>query len=65
MWRQWIPFWQPGLSPHSGDVDLLFTGLLIASGLVVGLLFFLLTLFCARYRAGNQTYRNHRGALHL
>ena len=60
MWRQWIPFWQPGLSPHSGDVDLLFTGLLIASALVVGLLFFLLTLFCARYRAGNQTDRNHR-----
>ena len=60
MWRQWIPFWQPGLSPHSGDVDLLFTGLLIASALVVGLLFFLLTLFCARYRAGNQTDRDHR-----
>ncbi|MGY4365414.1 hypothetical protein ACVW1A_001479 [Bradyrhizobium sp. LB1.3] len=37
MWRQWIPFWQPGLSPHAGDVDLLFAGLLIMSALVLGL----------------------------
>jgi cytochrome c oxidase subunit II len=60
MWRQWIPFWQPGLSAHAGDVDLLFAGLLIMSALVLGLLFFLLALFCARYRAGNQTDRDHR-----
>ncbi|WP_369719464.1 cytochrome c oxidase subunit II [Bradyrhizobium sp. LLZ17] len=53
MWRQWIPFWQPGLSPQSGDVDLLFAGLLMTSALVLGILFFLLTLFCVRYRAGN------------
>lgn len=57
MWRQWIPFWQPGLSPQSGDVDLLFAGLLFASALVLGLLFLLLTLFCVRYRAGNQINR--------
>lgn len=57
MWRQWIPFWRPGLSPQSGDVDLLFTGLLIASSLVLGLLFFLLALFCIRYRASNQIDR--------
>jgi cytochrome c oxidase subunit 2 len=60
MWREWIPFWKPGLSPHSGDVDLLFVGLLLASSLVLGLLFFLLALFCVRYRAGNQVDRaNH------
>src|ERR1700750_1303035 len=28
MWREWIPFWHPGVSPHGGDVDLLFAGLL-------------------------------------
>jgi cytochrome c oxidase subunit II len=41
MWREWIPFWQAGLSPYGGDVDLLFIGLLLASSLVLGLLFFL------------------------
>jgi cytochrome c oxidase subunit 2 len=60
MWREWIPFWQPGLSPHGGDVDLLFMGLLVVTSLVLGLLFFLLTLFCVRYRASNQTDRGHR-----
>ncbi|MET3972412.1 MULTISPECIES: cytochrome c oxidase subunit II [Bradyrhizobium] len=60
MWRDWIPFWRPGLSPQSGDVDLLFAGLLIASALVLGLLFFLLILFCVRYRAGNEIDRGHR-----
>lgn len=60
MWRQWIPFWRPGLSPQSGDVDLLFAGLLIASALVLGLLFFLLALFCVRYRASNQIDRGYR-----
>lgn len=60
MWREWIPFWRPGLSPHGGDVDLLFAGLLIASALVLALLFFLLVLFCTRYRAGNRTDRDHR-----
>jgi cytochrome c oxidase subunit 2 len=60
MWREWIPFWQAGLSPHGGDVDLLFIGLLLASSLVLGLLFFLLALFCIRYRAGNQVDRTNR-----
>lgn len=60
MWREWIPFWQGGLSPYGGDVDLLFIGLLVASSLVLGLLFVLLALFCIRYRAGNQVDRaNH------
>jgi cytochrome c oxidase subunit 2 len=57
MWQAWIPFWHAGVSPHSGDVDLLFTGLLLASSLVLGLLFFLLALFCVRYRAGNNVDR--------
>ncbi|MBR0868978.1 c-type cytochrome [Bradyrhizobium tropiciagri] len=60
MWREWIPFWKPGLSPYGGDVDLLFAGLLLASSLVLGLLIFLLLLFCVRYRAGNPVDRgNH------
>ena len=60
MWRAWIPFWHAGVSPYSGDVDLLFTGLLFASALVLGLLFFLLALFCVRYRAGNHIDRGGR-----
>jgi cytochrome c oxidase subunit II len=60
MWRAWIPFWHAGVSPHGGDVDLLFTGLLLASSLVLGLLFFLLALFCIRYRAGNRIDRGDR-----
>ena len=62
MWRAWIPFWHAGVSLHSGDVDLLFTGLLVASSLVLGLLFFLLALFCVRYRAGNAVDRGDRVA---
>jgi cytochrome c oxidase subunit 2 len=62
MWRAWIPFWHAGVSPHSGDVDLLLTGLLLASSLVLGLLFFLLALFCVRYRANNQIERGDRVA---
>jgi cytochrome c oxidase subunit 2 len=60
MWREWIPFWHPGISPHGGDVDLLFTGLLFTSALVLGLLFFLLALFCIRYRASNIVDRGHQ-----
>ena len=60
MWREWIPFWQAGVSPYGGDVDLLFVGLLIASSLVLGLLFFLLALFCVRYRAGNPVDRENQ-----
>jgi cytochrome c oxidase subunit II len=59
MWRAWIPFWQPGVSPYGGDVDLLFVGLVLTSALVLGLLFFLLALFCVRYRAGNDINREN------
>jgi cytochrome c oxidase subunit 2 len=62
MWQAWIPFWHAGVSRHSGDVDLLFTGLLLASALVLGLLFFLLAVFCIRYRAGNRIDRGDRVA---
>ncbi len=60
MWREWIPFWQAGVSPYGGDVDLLFVGLLVTSSLVLGLLFFLLALFCIRYRAGNPVDRGNQ-----
>jgi cytochrome c oxidase subunit II len=60
MWRAWIPFWQAGVSPYGGDVDLLFVGLVLTSSLVLGLLFFLLALFCVRYRAGNNINRENK-----
>ncbi len=62
MWRQWIPFWHEGISPYGGDVDLLFRGLLAASILVLGLLLFLILLFCIRYRAGNDVDRENHEA---
>jgi cytochrome c oxidase subunit 2 len=60
MWRQWIPFWQPGDSVHAADVDLLFAGLLATSILALVLLFFLLFTFAIRYRAGSSADRDHR-----
>src|SRR6185437_14500329 len=60
MWREWLPFWHPGVSPHGDDTDLLFAGLLFISALVLGLLFFLLALFCVRYRASNLADRGDR-----
>jgi cytochrome c oxidase subunit 2 len=60
MWQTWIPFWHPGISRHGGDVDLLFAGLLLMSAAVLGLLFFLLILFCVRYRVGNDIDRGDR-----
>jgi cytochrome c oxidase subunit 2 len=60
MWRQWIPFWQPGDSAHASDVDLLFAGLVAVSTLVLALLFFLLFTFAIRYRAGSNADRDQR-----
>jgi cytochrome c oxidase subunit 2 len=60
MWREWIPFWRPGASPHAGDVDLLFTGLLLTSLFVLALLFFLLLTFAIRYRANSDADRGDR-----
>jgi len=60
MRHEWASLWDSGISPHGGDVDLLFAGLLLASSLVLGLLFFLLILFCVRYRASNPADREHR-----
>jgi cytochrome c oxidase subunit 2 len=60
MWREWVPFWHSGTSLHGDDVDLLFAGLLLTSAFVLGLLFFLLALFCVRYRASSSADRGHR-----
>jgi cytochrome c oxidase subunit 2 len=60
MWRQWIPFWEPGNSAHASDVDLLFAGLMAVSMFVLTLLFFLLFTFAIHYRAGSNADRDHR-----
>ena len=59
MWRNWIPFWQPGVSSYGGDIDLLFIGLLAISLGVALLLFILLFFFAIRYRAGSKADRSH------
>ena len=59
MWRNWIPFWQPGVSSYGGDIDLLFMGLLAISLGVALLLFILLLVFAIRYRAGSKADRSH------
>jgi cytochrome c oxidase subunit II len=59
MWRNWIPFWQPGVSSYGGDIDLLFIGLLAISLAVALLLFILLLVFAIRYRAGSKADRSH------
>src|SRR4051794_3187263 len=45
--------WPVGETAHAASVDLLFIGLLIASLLVISLLFWLLLRFAIHYRAGN------------
>ena len=40
--QTWIPLWLPGETDHASAVDLLFTGLLVSSCLVLLLLFFLM-----------------------
>jgi len=60
MWRNWIPFWEPGVSSYAGDVDLLFAGLLAMSVAVIMLLLVLLAGFAVRYRAGGHADRSHR-----
>jgi cytochrome c oxidase subunit II len=59
MWRNWIPFWQAGVSSYGGDIDLLFIGLLAISLGVALLLFILLLVFAIRYRAGSKADRSH------
>ncbi len=59
--QTWIPFWLPGETAHAGAVDLLFTGLLVSTGLVLILLFALMLRFAIHYRAGNaDADRDHR-----
>src|SRR3954468_16527452 len=59
MWRNWIPFWQTGVSSYGGDIDLLFIGLLAISLGVALLLFLLLLVWAIRYRAGSKADRSH------
>src|SRR3954466_10302942 len=59
--QTWIPLWLPGETAHAGAVDLLFTGLLVSTGLVLILLFALMLRFTIHYRAGNtKADRDHR-----
>jgi cytochrome c oxidase subunit 2 len=59
--QTWIPLWLPGDTAHASAVDLLFVGLLVSTGLVLVLLFFLMLRFAIHYRAGNaDADRNHR-----
>jgi cytochrome c oxidase subunit 2 len=58
--EEWVPFWRPGASAYAGNVDLLFVGLLATAVAVLILLFVLLFTFAIRYRATNQTDRDHR-----
>jgi cytochrome c oxidase subunit II len=60
MWRDWIPFWRPGVSTYGGDIDLLFFGLVAISAAVTLLLFVLLFTFAIRYRVGSSADRSHR-----
>jgi cytochrome c oxidase subunit 2 len=60
MWRNWVPLWRPGATPHAGDVDLLFIGLLAISIFVTVFLFVLLLTFPIRYRSGSAADRGDR-----
>jgi cytochrome c oxidase subunit 2 len=60
MWRNWIPFWRPGVSSYGADIDLLFAGLVMMSLAVTALLFILLLSFSIRYRSGSRADRGHR-----
>jgi cytochrome c oxidase subunit 2 len=60
MWRNWIPFWRPGVSSYGGDIDLLFFGLLVTSLAVMALLLTLLLAFSIRYHASSNADRGHR-----
>src|SRR5262249_1051154 len=60
MWNDWAPLWLNQLSNYGGKVDLLFSGLLLMSFCVSGLLFILLLGFAIRYRKGSDADRDHR-----
>jgi cytochrome c oxidase subunit 2 len=62
MWRDWIPFWRPGASSYSGDIDLLFMALVTLSVAITILLFGLLLTFAIRYRKTSDADRSgHAG----
>jgi cytochrome c oxidase subunit II len=55
MWG--VPVWPARADAYAGQVDFLFGALLIVGALTAGLVFFLLILFAARYRAGSSARR--------
>ena len=55
-----LPLWPARAGSYAGQWDDLFIGLLIVTGLTAGLVFFLLTLFAARYRKGSTADRSDR-----
>ncbi|HET8749123.1 MAG TPA: cytochrome c oxidase subunit II [Sphingomicrobium sp.] len=52
-----MPIWPATADAYARRVDFLFSGLLIVAVLTAGLVFFLLILFAARYRAGSSIER--------
>jgi len=55
-----LPLWPIGASRYASEADYLFIGLLIVTGLTAGLVFYLLILFCTRYRHSNSVERSER-----
>jgi cytochrome c oxidase subunit 2 len=52
------PIWPVEASHYAGQLDLLFIGLLVITGLTCGFVFFLLILFATRYRRGSGVERS-------
>ena len=55
MWG--VPIWPARADAYAAELDRLFAALLIIGALTAGLVFFLLILFAARYRAGSNVKR--------
>ena len=53
-----LPFWPQRASAYAGQVDFLFTCLLVITVLTVGLVFFLLFFFANKYRHGSNAVRH-------
>lgn len=55
-----VPFWPESASGYANQLDALFIGLLIITGLTAGLVFFLMIRFAAKYRHGSKADRSDR-----
>jgi cytochrome c oxidase subunit II len=53
-----FPFWPPRASAYAGQLDFLFTCLLVIGGLTAGLVMFLLLFFANKYRHGSNADRS-------